>query len=44
MYSILLCGKISNGLLVYKIQAHAKKVNLMQNRKNCFIFFLVPVH
>jgi len=39
MYSISLCGKISNGLHVYRIQAHAKKLNLMQNRKNCFFFW-----
>jgi len=36
LYSILLCGEISNRLLVNRIQAHAKKFNLMQNRKNCF--------
>jgi len=38
IYSILLRGKISNGLLVYTIQAHAKKFNLMQNRRIFFWF------
>jgi hypothetical protein len=36
MYSILHCGKMSNGLLLYRIEAHAKELILMQNRTNFF--------